>query len=86
MLTNLDPSGHLAFVIPRVALGFETIFRDGERVTHGATMHTLVLEPDVPRVIVVWRTSLACHPKVQQLVRTMVWEKEVVALRGSECQ
>ena len=25
-------------------------------------LHTVILEPDVPRVILVWRTELPCHP------------------------
>ena len=33
-LLNLTPSGRLAFTLPRVAFGFETVFRGGDRVRH----------------------------------------------------
>ena len=33
-LTNLTPTGRLAFALPRVAFGFETVFRGGDRVRH----------------------------------------------------
>lgn len=77
-LLNLTPTGRLAFRLPRVAFGFETEFRGGERVRHRGRLHTVILEPDVPRVILVWRTELSCHPKVLKLVRTMVRQKQVL--------
>jgi hypothetical protein len=78
-LINLTPGGRLAFVLPRVALGFETVFRTGERVRHKGALHTVILEPDAPRVVLVWRTSLPCHSKVQSLLRTQVWPKRIIA-------
>src|SRR5207248_6953568 len=77
-LTNLTPGGRLAFTLPRVAFGFETIFRGGERVRHTGRLHTVVLEPDVPRVVLVWRTELPCHAKVLKLERTVVRQKAVL--------
>lgn len=77
-LLNLTPGGRLAFTLPRVALGFETVFRGGERVRHRGELHTVILEPDVPRIVLVWRTSLPCHPKVQKLLYTIVRQKRVI--------
>lgn len=77
-LANLTPSGRLAFSLPRDALGFETVFRSGDRVQHRSHLHTVILEPDVPRVILVWRTELPCHPRVLKLQRTVVRQKQVV--------
>ena len=74
-LVNLAPNGRLAFVLPRLAFGFETVFRGGDRVSHRAKLHTVILEPDVPRVVMVWRTELPCHPRVLKLQRTIVREK-----------
>jgi hypothetical protein len=76
-LLNLTPSGRLAFTLPRVAFGFETLLRSGKRLQHHGALHTVILEPDVPRVILVWRTSLRCHPHGHSLVGTVVWQKEV---------
>jgi hypothetical protein len=79
-LTNLTPGGRLAFTLPRVALGFKTLFRTGEQVRHQGTLHTVILEPDVPRVILVWRTSLPCHTKGHSLFSTVVWQKRIINL------
>lgn len=81
-LLNLTPSGRLAFVLPRVAFGFETVFRGGESVQHRGKLHTVILEPDVPRVILVWRTELPCHPKVLKLERTIVRQKQILNVPG----
>lgn len=81
-LLNFTPSGRLAFILPRVAFGFETVFRGGERVGHRGKLHTVILEPDVPRVILVWRTELRCHAKALKLERTVVRQKEVLNAPG----
>jgi hypothetical protein len=77
-LLNLTPNGRLMFALPRVALGFETVFRGGDRVRHRGRLHTVILEPDVPRVILVWRTELACHSRALKLQKTMVRQKLVI--------
>ena len=77
-LTNLTPDGWLAFLLPRVAFGFETEFRGGDRVQHRGKLHTVILEPDVPRVILVWRTELPCHARALRLQQTTVRQKEVL--------
>jgi hypothetical protein len=81
-LLNLTPGGRLAFNLPRVAFGFETEFRDGHVEEHRARLHTVILEPDKPRVILVWRTELACHPRVLKLLRTVVRQKRVINAPG----
>jgi hypothetical protein len=77
-LTNLTPGGRLAFVLPRVAFGFETVLRNGERLQHRGALHSVTLEPDVPRVVLVWRTSLRCHAKVHSLLGTVVRQKRII--------
>lgn len=84
-LTNLTPNGSLAFRLPRVVLGFETDF-GGESVLHRANLHTVVVEPDVPRVILVWHTALQCHPKVTKLRGTRIIQKTLLNRPGSEKQ
>jgi hypothetical protein len=79
VLLNLTPDGELRFQLPRVFLGFETFFLTGERKVHDkASLHTVIIEPDVPRVSLVWHTALPCHPKVYKLDRTRIIEKEVL--------
>jgi hypothetical protein len=77
-LRNLTPHGHLLFSLPRVILGFETDF-GSEVVNHRANLHSVILEPDVPRVLIVWHSAVPCHPKVSKLRRTRIIEKTLLA-------
>lgn len=73
VLLKLTPGGDLRFVLPKIYLGFETRFYDGSREIHkNRRLHTVILEPDFPRVSLVWHTALPCHFKVQKLERTIV--------------
>lgn len=77
-LTNLTPEGFLSFALPRVFLGFETRL-GGEWVPHKALLGTVFLEPDVPRVLIVWQSLLPCHRQKFDLKMTRITEKEVVS-------
>lgn len=79
-LHNLTPPGfcpgsQVRFALPRLTLGFETRFYDGSVERSRSRIHTLILEPDWPRVTVVHHMSLPCHPKVNLLDRTIISEK-----------
>lgn len=73
-LSGLTPDGKvLRFTLPKIYLGFETRFYDGSHEIHkNRNLHTVILEPDFPRVSLVWHTALPCHFKVQKLERTIV--------------
>jgi len=77
-LTNLTRDGHLAFDLPRVILGFQTDF-GGTRINHRANLHTVILEPDFPRVVMVWHTALPCHQNVLKLRKTRIFEKTLLS-------
>ncbi len=80
MLYRLTPGGNLRFALPRVFLGFETRFYDGSREFHKARkLHSVILEPDFPRVSIVWHSALSCHFKVQKLERTIVTLKTALS-------
>lgn len=73
VLLRLTPGQDLRFTLPKLYLGFETRFYDGTRQVHPKKhLHTVILEPDFPRVSLVWHTALPCHFKVQKLERTVV--------------
>jgi hypothetical protein len=74
-LHHLSPGGLLCFTLPRVWLSFSTNF-GGEIVKHHAKLHTLILEPDFPRMILVWHTYMPCHNKEHKLERTRIMQKE----------
>jgi hypothetical protein len=83
VLYRLTPGGDLRFFLPKLYLGFETRFYDGSRETHKTRkLHTVILEPDFPRVSLVWHTALPCHFKVHKLDRTIVTLK--TPLNGGE--
>jgi hypothetical protein len=72
-LHNLTPSGILRFRLPVLALRIETRFMDGERRPHAApSLHSLILEPDHPRVSLVFHSSIECHHKVYKLDHSRV--------------
>jgi len=71
-LYNLTPGGLLSFELPRVSIRFVTSFYGKEDVEHCATIQTIILEPDVPRMIILWATCLSCHHDVLKLKATAV--------------
>jgi hypothetical protein len=82
VLHRLTPGGSLRFTLPRLYLGFETRFYDGSREIHkNRNLHTVILEPDFPRVSLVWHSALPCHYKVQKLERTIVTLKKDLSAR-----
>lgn len=84
-LVGMTASGALGFEVPRVALGFLTRFQTRkEPVHHRASLVTVIVEPDHPRVCVVWHTSIPCnHAEMEYLEETVIREKRFVAPAGS---
>ncbi|WMY74045.1 DUF2169 domain-containing protein [Buttiauxella selenatireducens] len=85
-LGNLTPSdyGHnglLIFALPRLVPAFSTQFYDGSIRLHQATLHTVIIEPDFPRVSMVWHSALPCHHLVNQLESTTVSEKPLLSVK-----
>lgn len=74
-LINLSPDGRLSFLLPKVYPFFVTKFGK-DSVEHRADLHTVILEPEFPRVIMVWFSSLPCHHRVDDLDVTVIREKE----------
>lgn len=79
-LMNLSPKeASLRFRLPRVHLGFETCFYGGARERNKVRkLHTVIFEPDFPRVSLVWHSALPCHFKVTKLERTIITLKETL--------
>ena len=78
-LFNLSASGYLKFDLPRVALRFVT-WIGSQPTEHRASLHTVLLEPDVPRVILVWQTAVPCQGKKLKIRSTEIRKKEYVEL------
>lgn len=75
-LFNLTPQGYLKFRLPIVKLNFDTNFGN-EIISHTANIHTVIIEPDHPRLIMVWHTMLPCHFKVLKLEATTITDSEI---------
>ncbi|AKT36337.1 DUF2169 family type VI secretion system accessory protein [Chondromyces crocatus] len=73
-LLNMTPEGVLAFHLPKRRPCFRTFF-GRHTVEHRARLHTVLVEPDARRVMVVWHTALPCQGKEHHLDRTLIWEK-----------
>ena len=76
-LVNLTREGVLRFALPKVRLAFSTRF-DKRREEHGSQLATLIIEPDYPRVIMVWLSSLSCRTDVDYLDETIVREEPYI--------
>lgn len=81
LLANLTPPGfvpdsRLALTLPKLTLAFQTYFHDGTMERSRARIHTVILEPDYPRLSVVHHMTLPCHPKVNMLDRTLIIQKK----------
>jgi hypothetical protein len=76
-LVNLTPDGKLRFALPKVFFTFSTRF--GKRTEeHGGRLATVIIEPDHPRVIMVWLSSLSCRTDVDYLDETIVREEPYI--------
>jgi hypothetical protein len=62
--------GRLQTVLPSLSLQFHIWFYDGTRTRSNSHIHTVILEPDHPRLVVVHHMSLRC--KSRQLDRTII--------------
>lgn len=83
ILRNLTPEGLVRFRLPRVNLGFNTRIAGG--VTHHrGELHTVIIEPEERRLILVWQSALPCHHTLYTLKETIAFEKEHVPLGGRE--
>ena len=73
-VSNMSENGALLFHIPKVHLSFRTRF-GRELLDHEGQLCTVIVEPNVPRVILVWQTSLICNRRADQLDETLVVQK-----------
>jgi hypothetical protein len=76
-LLNLTPDGVLRFALPRRHFGLTT--QAGSKVmTHGSVLDTVVIEPNEPRVIMVWKSMLSCHHDIEEIDFTRIIERRMV--------
>jgi hypothetical protein len=76
-LTNLTKEGKLTFTLPKINFNFSTRF-DRRKEEHCGRLSTVIIEPDHPRIIMVWLSSLQCRTDVDYLEETIVREKQYI--------
>jgi hypothetical protein len=70
-LENLTPHGILCFTLPTLDLRFRTRI-DGRIEEHPGQLATVIIEPDHPRVILVWQSVLMVRNNGDYLDETVV--------------
>ena len=76
-LINMTREGRLRFELPKIHLTFTTHI-DGRKEEHRSRLSSVIIEPDFPRVIMVWTTALSCRTNPDYLDETHVREKRYV--------
>jgi hypothetical protein len=78
-LTGLSPgSGFIRFTLPKIFLAFTSFIRN-KGIEHRSRLATVLIEPELKRVQLVWQTSLPVGPRdVEYLDETRVLEKQYV--------
>jgi hypothetical protein len=83
VVKGMNPAGELRFRVPRVFPSFKTVFqRGGSEIHRQRKLHTVIIEPDHPRVSLVWHSALPCHFKINKLMQTIVTVKEDAGLHA----
>lgn len=74
LLRHLNPAGEWRFQLPRLRFGFSTRI-GGRTVQHRGDLHSIIIEPDARRLVMVWHSALPCQHTLYQLRETLVFEK-----------
>ena len=77
VLKNLTPDGITQLRLPALHFGFDTFFRRG-RTSHRAQLDRVIIEPDVRKLVMVWRTALSCGSDARAVEATTIETKRVL--------
>lgn len=70
-LKNLHPDSNFSFKLPEQQIECLTLLA-GSNIKHKSNLHTVIIEPDDNKLIMVWHTALKCHKKEHLLKKTIV--------------
>ena len=71
-LLNLSPLGRLDFALPVMSRTSVSFCRWRCRTHERPRLHSVIFEPDFPRVSLVWHSALECHAKMHKLDSTRI--------------
>jgi hypothetical protein len=72
VLLNLTPRGQTTFKLPTISVPVTFHLRNGERNVKTAVIDTIILEPDLERFMLVWRTSRILKQNAFEISRVEV--------------
>lgn len=76
-LVNMDPTGRMAFAVPKRYFGLST-FTGRVKLDHRAKLSTILVEPDDRIVRAIWLSDLACGRRIDDIDYTEIVEKRLV--------
>ena len=76
-LENMTPSGRLTFKVPRLVPTVRTRL-DGTWIQQGVNLRRIIVEPDLGKLVLLWRSVLPCGLRGRQIERTAVDQKRIV--------
>ncbi len=71
-LVNLTPQGRTGFRLPTVSMPVEFTDADRERTRQEAVLDTVIIEPDLERLLLVWRTSIPLKRNIHEMKQCVV--------------
>jgi hypothetical protein len=71
-LENLTPAGRSAFRLPKLDIPIEFSLRDGQGKEMIVLIDTIVIEPDLGRFLMVWRTNIPLHRNIFEVIQVVV--------------
>jgi hypothetical protein len=71
-LLNLTPQGTTCFRVPRIEMPVTFYRTDGEEIERAAANDTIIIEPDLGRFILVWRTALPLKKNMFEVAQVIV--------------
>jgi hypothetical protein len=74
VLENLTPSGHVAFQLPTINVPVVYYRREGDPQETRAVIDTIVLEPDLDRFTMTWRSSLPLRRNIFEVEQILAGE------------
>ncbi len=84
VLVNLTPEGRTDFRLPANDVPVVFFRKDGSREERRAVLDTVLIEPDLRRVLIAWRASIALRRNVFEVPEAVVGRKSRAWWRARE--
>jgi hypothetical protein len=72
VLVNLTPQGRTAFRLPKLPVPIGFFLKKGEQKETGAVIDTVVIEPDLGRFMLTWRSAMPLRKNIFDVIQVTV--------------